>query len=699
MAISRPPPIRGPSRGFADQGPQSCGMIGGVSTLPPAPVRPSPRGWLAVGRAPMPFEASMRALCAMGGPMLVGALFDHLAAGGIAALGTLATPFIGKWTYGQRLVRLSLHAGSCAVAYAVGVLAAGSGLGQVLVVAVFAGLVVGASRLFGAWSERFAMITANVCIISTGMNAVKIADGEPTRVSESWLVLAGGLWVCVVHLVGTSRGVGATESQLVRDAYRLTADYLAFIGTASGAAADIDAARIRARQAVLAGWDALGPETPEPDRAPQRARLYVMLQCAQRILEGGTAYQFRGAGAIPDDLVATTAAIGLAVEHPELARVLRVPPLPEHGSAALASLRALVDRAQRAAVDPGDVGDIGPTPLWESFRDRVEGMRPVGAVQARVAARLAITIAAAELLGLLLGSEHGYWVALTVLFVLQADPAATHVRAVQRAGGTVIGVLLAGLLAVGGMHPGVVALSACVVGYLLPIATVRSYVAVTALFTVYAVLLIEAGTPTAETLPVLVERLLMTGLGCVLAVAAIWLVWPLAATRRMPGAVADSLRATSSALRGSVAPDSASGLEVVRTTTIPAVTRRRLLLQLLTLRALFDRALGERRTAWPDMDAYWSLVVLTVRIGVLSVTRTRADDTGPLLTVSDAKAAASHLDAMALSLERGQPPPALPPAVSSSNQASSTPLVEMVLELHAAATVCARRSGSPSESS
>ena len=56
------------------------------------------------------------------------------------------------------------------------------------------------------------------------------------------------------------------------------------------------------------------------------------------------------------------------------------------------------------------------------------------------ALRLATIIAATTLVYQLLGLEHGYWVPLTVLAVLQPDEHASDVRAVQRAAGTLVGV-------------------------------------------------------------------------------------------------------------------------------------------------------------------------------------------------------------------------------------------------------------------
>jgi hypothetical protein len=64
------------------------------------------------------------------------------------------------------------------------------------------------------------------------------------------------------------------------------------------------------------------------------------------------------------------------------------------------------------------------------------------------ALRLASIVAATMLLGRLLDLEHGYWVPLTVLAVLQPEEHASDVRAVQRAAGTLVGTAVIALLTI-----------------------------------------------------------------------------------------------------------------------------------------------------------------------------------------------------------------------------------------------------------
>jgi uncharacterized membrane protein YccC len=64
------------------------------------------------------------------------------------------------------------------------------------------------------------------------------------------------------------------------------------------------------------------------------------------------------------------------------------------------------------------------------------------------ALRLASIVAATTLIYRVLDLEHGYWVPLSVLAVLQPDEHASGVRAVQRAAGTLVGTTLVALITI-----------------------------------------------------------------------------------------------------------------------------------------------------------------------------------------------------------------------------------------------------------
>ena len=116
----------------------------------------------------------------------------------------------------------------------------------------------------------------------------------------------------------------------------------------------------------------------------------------------------------------------------------------------LGSLAAVVLMVAAYAHDAPSRGSPA-TPLATSLERGIRQLRRAVAGDALLRAhalRLATIVAATLLFSRLLDLEHGYWVPLTVLAVLQPDEHASSVRAVQRATGTLVGTALIALLLV-----------------------------------------------------------------------------------------------------------------------------------------------------------------------------------------------------------------------------------------------------------
>lgn len=139
----------------------------------------------------------------------------------------------------------------------------------------------------------------------------------------------------------------------------------------------------------------------------------------------------------------------------------------------------------------------------------------------RFGAALAVGVAAYRLLGL---REHGYWIPLTILFVLRPERAETDHRLVLRALGTLAGLALATALAaaLGGSDLGVgIALTAAA-ALAFGLITVQ-YALFTTAITTYVVLMshhLGEGALWADG-----QRALGTAIGIAIAFLA-WVLWP-----------------------------------------------------------------------------------------------------------------------------------------------------------------------------
>jgi uncharacterized membrane protein YccC len=120
--------------------------------------------------------------------------------------------------------------------------------------------------------------------------------------------------------------------------------------------------------------------------------------------------------------------------------------------------------------------------------------------------------------------NHGFWIPLTILFVMRPDRDETYLRVVLRAAGTVLGLIVATLIfeTLGFSDVVVVVVLTVATALVLGLLTVQ-YALFTAAITVYVVVLTDAlGEPTWEADKL---RLIGTALGLLITFLA-FVVWP-----------------------------------------------------------------------------------------------------------------------------------------------------------------------------
>lgn len=120
--------------------------------------------------------------------------------------------------------------------------------------------------------------------------------------------------------------------------------------------------------------------------------------------------------------------------------------------------------------------------------------------------------------------EHGFWIPLTILFVLRPEKEETFRRLILRAVGTAVGLVLATALAewLGGSGVAVAVALTIATGFAYGLLTVQ-YALFTAAITTYAVLLADSIGETA--LHAAGQRAIATAIGIVIAGAS-FLLWP-----------------------------------------------------------------------------------------------------------------------------------------------------------------------------
>jgi hypothetical protein len=201
----------------------------------------------------------------------------------------------------------------------------------------------------------------------------------------------------------------------------------------------------------------------------------------------------------------------------------------------LAGVVLMVVAYARGAPQPGPP----VTPLGKvlargarQFRAALTGDTLLRAHALRLASIVALTTLTYQLLGL----EHGYWVPLTVLAVLQPEEHASSVRAIQRATGTLVGTAVIAVLTIATGEQWLMVTAQGIAAFGLFALHSRGYFWLVVLLTPTALLTLSAVDYQGDA--VALERVAWSALGIVLGLALAELLWRL--PHRRPQATGSS---------------------------------------------------------------------------------------------------------------------------------------------------------------
>ncbi|EOC1426707.1 FUSC family protein [Cronobacter dublinensis] len=165
----------------------------------------------------------------------------------------------------------------------------------------------------------------------------------------------------------------------------------------------------------------------------------------------------------------------------------------------------------------------------------------------RTAARLGVMLAAAGLLASVFQLPKPYWILMTVLFVTQNGYGATRVRILHRAGGTLAGLIIAGITLHLNVPQGYTLLGMLLVTLISYLIIRRNYGWAMIGFTVTAVYSLQLLTLNGE--QYIVARLIDTLTGCLIAFAGMVWLWPQWQSGLLRQNAHDALEAYQEALR------------------------------------------------------------------------------------------------------------------------------------------------------
>lgn len=505
--------------------------------------RLTPPPWLVRTLRPQPTAvpkaAAVRAAVGMGLPVAVGFAVGQSADGALVAMGALGA-VLGDTAdaYRLRVFNIAVPQLFAAAGLALGEQVYGHGWVAVAALTGLA-LVAGMISTIGAVSSAVGLNVLLMAVIGAGL------PFPPPWWHGPALILLGAALILVMALLAWPVRSGIPERAAVADAYHATADLLDAAG-----GEDWSEARTRLTGALDNAYDLLlSRRALVPGRSRGMSRLMALLGALTPLVEAAPAVHAAGGPlgrrlAVEVRRIAAAVAVGgtlrtLAVDAPSAAESSSdtEPDTPVERAAAAAVLHAREVLAD-ARRSPVPSAGLRPTPLRARVPARAREVL-LSATSWRYGLRLALCLGLAQALVSTVTVPRSYWVPLTVTFVLKPDFGSVFTRAVLRALGTAVGLVLAtAVLEVvprGAWEVPVVAVLAAA----LPVVSRRSYGLQTMVIT--PLILILSDLLNHQGVHLLVPRLVDSLLGCAIVLVAGYALWPESWHSRVGARLADSV--------------------------------------------------------------------------------------------------------------------------------------------------------------
>lgn len=560
---------------------------------------------------------ALRAAIAVAIPMLIGIATGHVTQGVQAALGGFVALYGAGEPYRRRAALLVIVVGAVTVAMILGTLVGGHDVAAVVV-----GGLLGVTGALGARAARLGP-PREFFVLLIFLLGVAQPEDPGAWASRGATVFAGAALAALIALSPWLLRRPGPLPGLVRQATVAVAGMLDAIG-----GPDEDTAVHNAILAVRAALEACGRATDPPSQAWSRRAVAV-----ERVMEAALALRVSDAGpidprwgqwlrglgddAIPSQDAAAVAVPGRAGGWPAVgiragdavAGDLPVPAGP--GGPLLLASAAQAEDVWSTTAGP-ETRPVSDLDLATSWRVPARWSLSRESEHPRIAMRVGLAVSGGLAIGYALGLTHPSWVAVSAASVLQAaTTSAIRTRGLQRAVGTAVGVVVAGVLLSFDPSEGAKIGGIIVLQFAAQLVMVGSYgIAVVSLNAMVLLMFSMMGVAPVDGL--LDARVIDTFVGCAVATALVALIPPRERGERLNAAQADTLRTSAAVLDHAIDPDAdRDHLDADRDRLRAAIRR---------LRAAEEAETGDAFRLDPRDDARWPLTATVDRLARLVLT-------------------------------------------------------------------------------
>ncbi|MCK9916297.1 FUSC family protein [Microbacteriaceae bacterium K1510] len=531
----------------------------------------------------------------MAAPVVAGWLADDVAAGLLGTIGAFTALYGTDRPYVNRAIVLATIALSFTAAITLGVLTQEFhvlALAAVLFIAIAATFLCNALRTGPPGAYMFAL----ACAAGT---AVPIGHLSAWMVGA--LVLAGGAFSWCVQMSGILVAPRGPERMTVTAAANAVARFAAAVGQPNE-----DEARHVAALALQNAWTALiGLQPLRVYRDQELTRLRSINRQLHLLFVDGINAGRSGSGLA--NIAARAKALGTEVTSPGSSR------MPEQ--------------------EGTDVFPLGHLGIRDSLRESLRWGSPA----LLAAFRVSVAAALAGLVGIIFGLDRAYWSMAAAVLVLHQglDWTRTLQRGVERMAGTLIGLVLAGLVLAAGPTGLWLAATLAVLQFLIEMIVVRNYAVAVIFITAAALMIASGGQVEHDVAYLLWVRGSDTVVGCLIGFAVHLLTAPRSLAVPLPLRIVETLAALAAVVEFLAKGDVNS----------PAMMQARRTLQIRTTAVLgaYEAGVGATARDRKFAEGMWATVVATQRLAYhVLATCWSLEEAGPAETQAVSTALAAN---------------------------------------------------------
>ncbi|MEU8936089.1 FUSC family protein [Streptomyces sp. NPDC048409] len=415
--------------------------------------------------------------------------------------------------YRMRLYRLAASQLVGAAGVMMGTLVYGTGWWAVLVLTLTA-LVSGIMSSIGPVASLSGMLLLLDTVLGAGLPLGQLGWAAPL------LLPLGGLFLLCLSVSAWPWRRRSAERTSVAEAYRAVADQLDATGTPH-----YEATRRTATNAVMRSYDLLLARRFRPP-APHGSLDCLIAQLNALVALAEAAIAARHSPSVPANLGRQTRALADSIAHSSPPTKNTNPPEPPRNPldhALYEALRHATAVVAEEADIPHDNRLSQPLALGTRTRRAARNVL-LCATSRRYGLRLALCIGLGQIFVSAVAVPRSYWIALTITLVLKPDYGSVFSRAVLRAIGTVLGLLITGVVLAAAPNGWPDTITVVALAGLIPVMTARGYLYQTAAIT--PVILLLSDTLNHEGFGLVGPRLIDSLIGCAIVLVAGYACWP-----------------------------------------------------------------------------------------------------------------------------------------------------------------------------